>query len=369
MTDEGGFYAVVPAGGSGTRLWPLSRAGRPKFLHHLTGSDRTLLQATIDRLAPFAPAERTYVVTGVAHAAGVSRQLPALPTDNILVEPSPRDSCAAIGLAAMVIARRDPDAIMGSFAADHLVRFTERFHSSVRQAIDAARAGYLTTIGITPTEPETGYGYLRCTETLDGGPAKLVGEFKEKPSHEVAVEYVESGKYLWNAGMFVWSVRAFLAELARQQPELHDGLSRVVDAWDSPQREEAIGEIWPTLPKISVDYAVMEGAARAGRVATVPGSFGWTDVGDFHTLGVVLPMDDDGNVVVRGEERGGEVLAIDAHDTVVVPRSGRLVAALGVHDLVVVDTNDAVLVCPRNRAQDVKKLVDRLKERGERELI
>jgi len=368
MTDEGGFYAVVPAGGSGTRLWPLSRAGRPKFLHHLTGSDRTLLQATIDRLAPFASADRTYVVTGVAHATGVARQLPALPADNILVEPSPRDSCAAIGLAAMVIDRRDPDAIMGSFAADHLIRRTARFHEVLRVATATAAQGYLTTIGITPTHPETGYGYLRCAGDLDGS-AKLVGEFREKPSHDVAVEYLASGKYLWNAGMFVWPVAAFLDELGRQQPELYDGLRRIVDAWDTGDREEVIGEIWPTLPKISVDYAVMEGAARAGRVATVPGDFGWTDVGDFHTLGVVLPMDDDGNVVVCGDEGGGEVLTVDAHDTVVVPRSGRLVAALGVHDLVVVDTSDAVLVCPRERAQDVKTLVDRLKERGQRELI
>ncbi|HEY3504120.1 MAG TPA: mannose-1-phosphate guanylyltransferase [Actinocatenispora sp.] len=368
MTD-GGFYAVIPAGGSGTRLWPLSRSVRPKFLHHLTGSDRTLLQATVDRLAPLAAPERTYVVTGVAHATGVARQLPALPAENILVEPSPRESCAAIGLAAMVIARRDPDAIMGSFAADHLVRQQARFTAAVRTAIATAGEGYLTTIGITPTHPETGYGYLRCGGMLGEGPAKLVGEFKEKPSHEVAVGYVESGRYLWNASMFVWRVREFLAELARQQPELHDGLAKIVEKWDGPDREDVLGEIWPTLPKISVDYAVMEGAAEAGRVATVPGDFGWNDVGDFHTLGVVLPMDDDGNVVVRGEDRGGEVLSIDSRDTVVVPRSGRLVAALGVHDLIVVDTDDAVLVCPRDRAQDVKKLVDRLRERGDRELI
>ncbi|GAA4207964.1 mannose-1-phosphate guanylyltransferase [Actinocatenispora rupis] len=367
--NSGGFYAVIPAGGSGTRLWPLSRSGRPKFLHHLTGSDRTLLQATVDRLAPLATPDRTYVVTGVAHATGVARQLPALPADNILVEPSPRESCAAIGLAAMVIARRDPDAVMGSFAADHLVRQQPLFTAAVRTAIDTAGAGYLTTIGITPTHPETGYGYLRCGGMLGDGPAKLVGEFKEKPSHDVAVGYVESGRYLWNASMFVWKVDVFLAELARQQPELHDGLSRIVARWDTADREDVLGEVWPTLPKISVDYAVMEGAAEAGRVATVPGDFGWNDVGDFHTLGVVLPMDDDGNVVVRGEDRGGEVLSVDSHDTVVVPRSGRLVAALGVDDLIVVDTADAVLVCPRSRAQDVKKLVDRLRERGDRELI
>lgn len=366
MTDRP-FYAVIPAGGSGTRLWPASRTEHPKFLHHLTGSERTLLQATADRLETLAPPARTYVVTGVAHAAGVSRQLPALPVENILVEPSPRDSCAALGLAAMVIARREPDAVMGAFAADHLVRHQDRFVTAVRTAMDTAADGYLITIGITPTRPETGYGYLRCGGPLDGGPAKLVSEFKEKPSREVAEEYAASGRYLWNAGMFVWTVRAFLAELERQQPELHSGLSKIVEAWDGSRREAVLGEVWPTLPKISVDYAVMEGAAAANRVATVQCDLGWTDVGDFHALGEVLPSDATGNVVVTGDG-AGETLLLDSHDTVLVPRSGRLIAALGVTDLVVVDTPDAVLVCPRNRAQDVKKLVQKLRETGHHDL-
>jgi mannose-1-phosphate guanylyltransferase len=366
MTDRP-FYAVIPAGGSGTRLWPASRAVHPKFLHHLTGSERTLLQATVDRLEPLASPARTYVVTGVAHAVGVSRQLPALPAENILVEPSPRDSCAAIGLAAMVIARREPTAVMGAFAADHLVRHQDRFVAAVRTAVDTAAAGYLTTIGITPTRPETGYGYLRCGGLLDGGPAKLVGEFKEKPTREVAEEYVGSGRYLWNASMFVWTVRAFLTELARQQPELHAGLSKIVEAWDGPRREAVLGEVWPTLPKISVDYAVMEGAAKAGRVATVQCDLGWTDVGDFHALGEVLPSDATGNVVITGDG-AGETLMLDSHDMVLVPRSGRMIAALGVSDLIVVDTPDAVLVCPRDRAQDVKKLVEKLRETGRNDL-
>ena len=368
------LYAVIPAGGSGTRLWPLSRADHPKFLTPLAGisqlgSAESLLQATVSRLAPLAPAERTYVVTGAAHAAAVARRLPTLPESHILVEPSPRDSCAAIGLAAAVIAERDPDAVMGSFAADHLVADGDRFCEVVREAVAGAEQGLLMTVGITPTHPETGYGYLQCGGPLDqpGRGVRQVEEFKEKPGYDEAVCYLESGRYLWNASIFVWRVDVFLGELARQRPELHAGLVRIAQAWDTPRRAAVLGDVWPSLPKISVDYAVMEGAAAAGRVGTVPGDFGWNDVGDFHTLGAVLPGTGDGNVVVGapdGEEKPG-LLLYDATGLVVVPHSGRLVAALGVHDLIVVDTPDVVLVCPRDRAQEVKKLVDQLKETGE----
>jgi mannose-1-phosphate guanylyltransferase len=364
------LYVVVPAGGSGTRLWPLSRAGNPKFLHPLTGTASTLLQATVERVAPLAPAERIYLVTGVAHAAGVARQLPSVPAENILVEPSPRDSCAAIGLAAAVIARRDPTAVMGSFAADHLVHDGARFVEVLREAVAGAEQGFLMTVGITPTHPETGYGYLQCGAAVSDR-VRRVEEFKEKPSYQVARSYVDSGRYLWNASMFVWRVDVFLSELARQQPELHAGLTRIAAAWLTPQRDQVLGEVWPTLPKISVDYAVMEGAATAGLVATVPGDFGWNDVGDFDTLGQVLPGDEFGNVVVDPGEAAEkpDVILIDSTGVVVVPHSGRLIAALGLSEMIVVDTPDAVLVCPRDRAQDVKSVVDRLKERGEQSLV
>ncbi|RKR90316.1 mannose-1-phosphate guanylyltransferase [Micromonospora pisi] len=360
------FFAVIPAGGSGTRLWPLSRAGHPKFLHPLTGTDASLLQATVERVAPLASADRTMVVTGVAHVTAVARQLAGLPEENILVEPSPRDSCAAIALAAAVIAVREPDAVMGSFAADHLIVDPNRWVETVRQAIVGAEQGLLMTVGITPTRAETGYGYLQCGPLIDGGPLRRVEEFKEKPAADIAEAYVRSGRYLWNASMFVWRVDVFMAELARQQPELHAGVTAIAAAWNTPEREDVLGTVWPTLTKISVDYAVMEGAAEAGRVATVPGDFGWNDIGDFHTLGEVLPADSSGNVVLGGEgtEKPGALLW-DTANLVVVPYSNRLVAALGVRDLIVVDTPDALMICPRDRAQDVKKLVDELKSRGE----
>jgi mannose-1-phosphate guanylyltransferase len=359
-------YAVVPAGGSGTRLWPLSRAAHPKFLHDLTGDGRTLIQATYSRLAPLAGVDRTYVVTGSAHAATIARQLPALPADHLLVEPAPRDSAAAIGLAATLIARRDPGAVMGSFAADHVVRDEAAFLTSVRAAAEVAEHGYLMTVGISPTGPETGYGYLRRGKPIAGGAAYVLKEFKEKPSREQAEAYLAIGHYLWNASMFVWRVDVFIEELKRQQPALHDGLARIADAWASPAQDEALGAIWPTLPRVSVDYAVMEDAAARGRVATVPGDFGWHDIGDWATLGAVLPESADGNIVLGP---AGSHLGIDTHDTVVAAQSGRLVSTLGVSGLVVVDTADAVLVCRRDRAQDVRRLVAALEAGGRAALL
>lgn len=356
------LYAVILAGGSGTRLWPLSRAGHPKFLHPLTGTSSTLLQATAERLDGLATADTTMVVTGVAHAAAVARQLPDLPDDNILVEPAPRDSCAAIGLAAAIIAEREPTALMGSFASDHLVADVPAFQSVVRAAAVGAQAGKLMTIGITPTRAETGYGYLKCGGVTAGSQIRAVEEFAEKPDAERAEAYVRSREYLWNASMFLWRVDVFLNELARQQPELHSGLRRIASAWHGPRREDRLTEIWPTLKKISVDYAVMEGAAAEGLVATVPGSFGWTDVGDFHTLGDVLPGDAKGNVVL--DDAKGEVILHDSADVVVVPRTHRLVAAVGLTDIVIVDTDDALLVCSRGRAQEVKAVVDALRAKG-----
>lgn len=354
---------VVPAGGSGTRLWPLSRATNPKFLHPLTGTDRSLLQATYDRLVPLASPDRVHVVTGTAHAAAVARQLPDVPERNILVEPSARDSCAAIALAAAVIELRSPGAVMASFAADHLIKDTDAFSKTVMAAAAGAAQGKLMTIGIAPTRPEIGYGYLQCSATAELGVQQQVLEFKEKPTLDVAAEYVGSGRYLWNASMFVWRTDVFLRELEQRSPEVYTPVMRIAQAWDTDDRAEVLGELWPAVPKVAVEYAVMEPAAADGLVATVPGDFGWSDIGDFETLGELLSTELDGARVVD-TPGAGPVVAVDSEEIIVVPAGGRLVATLGVRDLIVVDTPDAVLVCHRDRAQDIKRLTEILRDTG-----
>ncbi|GAB3590368.1 mannose-1-phosphate guanylyltransferase [Angustibacter peucedani] len=361
MIDD--LVAIVPAGGAGTRLWPLSRRDHPKFLIDLTGTGRSLLQGTFERLAPVAA--RTCVVTGGAHAAAVARQLPDLELDHLLVEPSPRDSAAAIGLAAAVVHARDPEAVVASFAADHVIGDDAVFAAAVAEAVAVARTGRLVTIGITPTHPATGFGYVRAGEALDvpGAPSALaVEEFVEKPDAETAATYVASGRYRWNAGMFVARAATLLELLDAYRPELGAGLRRIGAAWDGPDGQRVLQEVWPTLEKVAIDYAVAEPAAAAGRVAVVPGEFGWDDVGDFDSLGTVLPQQP---LQVLGD---GQLLAHDSTG-VVVTTSGRVVALLGLQDVVVVDQPGAVLVAARSHAQDVKGVVDALKAAGRTDLL
>ncbi len=351
------LYAVIPAGGSGTRLWPLSRRDHPKFLQLLAGTDRSLLQATFDRLITLVPPERIVVVTGTAHAASVARQLPEVPDDNILVEPSARDSTAAMALATGLIAQRAPDAVVGCFAADHVVTDVEGFRRTVEVAVTAARDGQLMTIGIAPTRPETGYGYVECSDRPTPFTAQPVLAFREKPPADVAAQYVASGRYLWNAGMFTWSASVFLRELARRRPDVAQPVGEIAAAWDGPAREKSLESRWPAIPKIGVDYAVMEPAAADGLVGTVPGDFGWSDIGDFETVAQVLGRATSGGTVVG---QGGAWVDLDSSGLIVRPHDGRLIATLDLRDLIVVDTSDAVLVCRRERAQDVKRLTELL---------
>ena len=357
-----GLWAVIPAGGAGTRLWPLSRSSSPKFLHDMTGGGSSLLQATWDRLTPLC-GDHIMVVTGALHEAAVHVQLPGLASDNLVAEPSPRGSMAAIGLAAAILERRDPDAVVGSFAADHIIDQPQVFAGCVREAVTIARAGYVVTIGIQPTFPATGFGYIRVGDPLaiPGAPhGRQVRSFVEKPDEATAQGFLDTGEYHWNAGMFVVQATVLLDLLAEFHPALATGLR---DIAAEPAR---LAQLWPGLTSMAIDTAVAEPAAAAGRVAVVPGPFTWDDVGDFASLGSLLPDVS----AVSGLKILGDLDLVLAADTtgVVVPGSGRTVAVLGLDDIVVVDTPDAVLVTTRARAQDVKALVHLLKASGRADL-
>jgi mannose-1-phosphate guanylyltransferase len=362
------FHAVIPAGGTGTRLWPLSRAAAPKFLHDLTGSGTALIRSTYDRLVPLA-GDRVMVVTGRAHGTAVLGQLPALTSDNLVLEPEPKDSAAAIGLAAAILHRRNPETIMGSFAADQVIGPVAAFQSAVEEAVRIAATNKIVTIGITPTYPSTGFGYIRCGEPLDvpGAPhGRDVAEFVEKPDAKAAAQYLKSGEFLWNAGMFVAPASLMLKHLRANEPELAEGVERIAAAWDTDNREAVIEEVWPTLPGIAIDYAVAEPAAAAGDVAVVPGDFTWDDVGDFAALGRLNPAADETGTSVLGE---GARVYVDQASGIVVSDTRRVIALIGIDDVVVVDTPDALLVTTKDHAQQVKGAVEALKAHGETDVL
>lgn len=358
MTGVENFWGVVPAGGAGTRLWPLSRSGSPKFLHDLTGSGRTLLQATVDRLAPLA-ADRLLVVTGTAHRDAVAAQLPGLSDRNLVVEPSARDSMAAIGLAAALLERRDPEAVMGSFAADHVIAGAEAFEDCVRRAVAAARDGWLVTLGVAPTRPATGFGYIELGEPLARHPgAHHVRQFVEKPDAALAADYLAGGRHRWNAGMFVVRPTVLLDLLADSDPDFTIRLRAIA------AEPESLASKWPELPRIALDHAVAEPAAAVGRVAVVPASFPWEDIGDFGALRSLLDPDGEALTILGAPDL---VRSVDARG-IVVAAGGRTVAVVGIDDVVVVDTGDALLVTTTARAQEVKAIVADLKETGRADL-
>ena len=362
------FYAVIPAGGVGTRLWPLSRAAAPKFLHDLTGSGSTLIRATYDRLEPLS-GKKVLLVTGDAHREAVCSQLPEIADENLVLEPEPKDSGAAIGLAAAILFIRDPTTIMGSFAADQVISPVEKFQAAVREAIYTAATGKIVTIGIKPTHASTGFGYIRTGVplTIEGAPsAHTVAKFVEKPSLEIAETYLACGEYNWNAGMFVAPVELMLHHLKANAPVRYEGLMEIAQAWDTPERVAVKNRVWPTLPKIAIDYAVAEPAADAGDVAVIPGDFSWDDVGDFAAIARLSSAKEDNNVKVIGE--GARVFTDDSTG-IVVTDTKRVIALIGIQDVVVVDTPDALLVTTRAHSQLVKRAVDGLKAKGDTDVL
>lgn len=360
---------VIPAGGAGSRLWPLSRANAPKFLLDLTGSGDSLLRTTWDRLLPIAPAERIMVVTGVAHREMVVHQLPELLPGNLVTETEPKDSSAAIGLAAALLELRDPQAILGSFAADHVIRGDVLFQRAVRTAVQTADQGYIATIGIHPGFAATGFGYIACGQARgDLAPFDVydVTEFVEKPDEATAAEYLRQGGYLWNAGMFIAKASVLLDQMALAQPEMVASLREIAAAWGTDRAAEVRERLWPTLPKVAIDYTVAEPAAEAGRMVCVTAHFEWDDVGDFASVANLLSRGRKGDLAVLGD--GAQVLS-DHSSGIVVSESDRLVALVGMQDIVVVDTADVLLVTSKQHAQDVKNLVQRMKGRGGKHLL
>jgi mannose-1-phosphate guanylyltransferase len=363
------FYSIIPAGGIGSRLWPLSRADAPKFLHDLTGSGQTLLRDTWDRLVPLSGPDRVMVVTGRAHRAAVEAQIPELADLNVVLESEPKDSSAAIGLAAAILLTREPDVIIGSFAADHVIKDTRSFRRAVGESVAVARAGFIATIGITPTEPAVGFGYIHCADPLeiDGAPSAVaVNHFVEKPDLETAQGYLADGDYLWNGGMFIARADVLLEELGRANPELLAGLTELAQAWDTPRRGAVVDRVWPGLSKIAIDYTVAEPAALAGRLVVVPGDFDWDDVGDFASIAKLHSGGRKSDLAILGEN--ARVLA-DASTGVVISQTGRLISLIGVTDIVVVDTPDALLVTTTANAQRVKSVVDALKLSGRNDVL
>ncbi|PWB96344.1 mannose-1-phosphate guanylyltransferase [Salinibacterium hongtaonis] len=363
------FYSVIPAGGIGSRLWPLSRADAPKFLHDLTGAGKTLLRGTWDRLEPLNGDQRIMVVTGRAHRAAVEAQLPALADHNVVLESEPKDSTAAIGLAAAILEHREPGVIIGSFAADHVITDARGFRRAVVEAIAAADAGYIATIGISPTDPAIGFGYIHCGGRLDiaGAPSAFaVDTFVEKPNLDVARGYLAAGDYLWNGGMFISRADVLLKQLGEAEPELLEGLLELAADWDTTRRGATVDRVWPRLRKIAIDYTVAEPAAKAGRLAVIPGDFDWDDVGDFAAIGKLHSSGRANNLAILGDNP--RILS-DASTGVVISHSKRLISLIGVEDIVVVDTPDALLVTTTANAQRVKSVVDALKLAGSGDVL
>jgi mannose-1-phosphate guanylyltransferase len=348
------FYALIMAGGSGTRLWPLSRQSRPKQILRLVG-ERSMFQNAVDRLIALFPYERILIGTRSDYAGLLQEQIPELPAVNYILEPEGRGTAPAIGLGAVHIHRRDPEAVMAVLTTDHFIRDTTAFRAVLAIAEKVAQQGALVTLGIMPTTPSTGYGYIKyghCIGEVEGVTVYHVDRFIEKPDLATADQMFASGQYAWNSGMFIWKASSILDEFKRQMPGLFDLLVQIEAAIGLLEYESTLHQLWPQAPDQTIDYGIMEGARRT---MVIPVEIGWRDIGSWGSLADLLPADSRGNIFT------GPHIAIDTQDSLAFSDK-RLVAAIGVKDLIIIDTEDALLVCPKEREQEVRSLVKQLAE-------
>ncbi|MHB1294375.1 MAG: mannose-1-phosphate guanylyltransferase [Anaerolineae bacterium] len=352
-------HIAILAGGSGTRLWPRSRQNHPKQLLDLLG-ERSLLQQTVDRVLPVVPIERIYILTGPDHAEAIAAQLPGLPRENIFIEPTPRGTAPCLGLAAFRLRQRLPgSSVMVSLHADHAMVHEDRFRAALQASVAQARKGDLVTIGVVPTFPDTGFGYVERGELLGeqvGQPVYRVVRFTEKPSLERAQEFVSSGRYYWNTGYFSWTLDTILGAFKNLQPALCTQLEGIASALASQAGAAEVSDLWNRIEPVTIDVGIMEPSTQ---VAVVPADPGWSDVGNWAALYDLLEHDAAENLVL-GE---GQHVGLGTTGTLIYGE-GRLIATIGLRDMVVVDTGDALLVLPRERAQDVSRLVKELRARG-----
>ena len=355
------MYALIMAGGSGTRLWPRSRGARPKQLLGLL-SERTMLQEACQRIAPLVPDDRIFVVTGESYTDVVRQQIPQAPAANIIGELEGHGTAPCIGLSALYLRRLNPGAVMAVLTADHYIEKADELRRALGAAAQAAGAGRLVTLGIRPNRPATGYGYIERGAKLarvSGFDVYRVEKFTEKPDLTTAQAFVKSGRYYWNSGMFIWKVSTILEEFEKLMPKFYAQLMEIDAALGTAEERAVLERVWPRVANETIDYGIME---RADDVAVIPVDIGWSDVGDWAALSELLPADEEGNVVV-GQHVGLDTTGCLIHG------SHRLVTTIGLEGMIIVDTEDALLVCPRERAQEVRELVRKLKESDREEYL
>ncbi len=352
--------ALIMAGGKGERFWPRSRVTLPKQFLSLTDDGKTMIQLTVERISPIVDISDVYIATNENYRELVKQQLPGIPEENILCEPVGRNTAPCIGLGAVHVSKKYDDAVMIVLPSDHLIKNNEIFVETFNEACNMAEKGdNLVTVGITPNYPETGYGYIKYDNDGMFGNARPVVQFVEKPDLQKAQEYLLQGTYLWNSGMFVWKVSTILKCFDKYMEKTAKGLEVIKEAIGQPNQDDVLNEVFPQLESLSVDYGIME---KAENIYTIPGNFGWDDVGSWLAVGRIKENDKDGNVV------NGNVVAIDTKNCVIEGQE-KLIAAVGLTDIVIVDTKDATLVAAKESAGQIKQILAKLREDGRNEYL